>query len=121
MSKTIELRETIHALLKNKCSNVYYRRASIEKSYPHIVYEIRNIGDTKILEINYWDIGNDTVNLENIADETESLLDNTQLSNENHTLYFESMNDRKWLDDEDKTILRINESFEVRYYGRESK
>lgn len=117
-SKTIELRKDICDLLKSKCSNITYRRASYEASYPYVVYTIKDIGESKELEINIWDKNSDTTQIEDIADNIEKL-DKEILTNENHTFSLWKNNDRQWIDDEDKNILRINMTFELRYFEKE--
>lgn len=117
-SKTIELRKDIMILLKSICESVAYRRANDKQKYPYIIFSIKDIGDTKELEINIWDRSSDTTKIETIADNIEKL-DKEIVSNENHCLSLWKNNDRQWIDDEDKDILRINMTFELRYFEKE--
>lgn len=118
MTKTIQLRKDIHNLLKSIHNNIFYRRAQHEDIYPHVVYTIKDIFNAKVLSIDIWDKDSDTKIIEEIADNIENLKD-TIITNENHTIVLYYNEDRRWIDDEDKDIERINMSFEIRYYGKE--
>lgn len=121
VNKTIELRKDIQHLLKSVFEKTFYRRADVDTKYPYLVYTIRDVDDYKILEIDFWDEGNNTENIENIVDRIEETLDEFIKTNENHSISIFKNNDRRWVDDENKNILRINESFQILYYGRDSK
>lgn len=120
-NKTIELRKDIQHLLRSIFEKTFYRRADVDTKYPYLVYTIRDVDDYKILEIDFWDEGSNTENIENIADKVEETLDEFIKTNENHSISIFKNNDRRWVDDENKNILRINESFQILYYGRDSK
>lgn len=120
-NKTIELRKDIQHLLKSVFEKTFYRRADSGIEYPYLVYTIRDVDDYKILEVDFWDEGSNTENIENIADNVEEALDEFINTNENHSISIFKNDDRKWIDDENKNILRINESFQILYYGRNSK
>lgn len=117
-SKTIELRKDIQKLLKEIYDQVSYRRASNDTAYLYVVYSIKDIGESKELEINIWDKNSDTTKIEEIADKIEKL-DKEIVTNENHSFSLWNNNDRQWIDDEDKNILRINMTFELRYFEKE--
>lgn len=121
VSKTIELRKDIKNILSQAHDRVFYRRAKEKDAYPYIVYSIKDVYGAKVLDIDFWDkdINDSTRNIETLADKVEELLDKYTLTNEYHSITLYSNEDRKWIDDEDKTIQRINESFEIRYYGKE--
>lgn len=121
MTKTIELRKDIKNILSQAHDRVFYRRAKEEAKYPYIVYSIKDVYGSKTLEIDFWDrdINDSTRNIETIVDKVEELLDKETLTNENHSITLYYNEDKKWIDDEDKKIQRINESFEIRYYGKE--
>ena len=120
-NKTIELRKDIQYLLKSIFEKIFYRRADVDTQYPYLVYTIRDVDDYKILEVDFWDEGSNTEKIENIADKVEETLDEFTKTNENHSISIFKNNDRRWVDDENKNILRINESFQILYYGRDSK
>lgn len=117
-SKTIELRKDIKKILEEVDKKIFYRRAAANTPYPYISYLIKDVGELKVLEIDYWDNDVSTVNIETLADSVEEVLDGKTITNENYSGALYTNNDRKWIDDDDKTILRINESFEIRYYGK---
>lgn len=119
MSKTIELRKDVLKLLKTKHNSVFYRIAPATAIYPYIVVKIRDIYEAKELEVDYWDKDKTSERIETLADDIEKLLNEELINNENHTLIFYCNDDRKRVDDEDKKIQRINETFEIRYFGKE--
>lgn len=118
MSKTLELRKDIVRLLKSEHNEVHYRKAPSTATYPYIVFSISDMGESKELELNYWDRNSNTETIEILADNIETLLDETNITNEHHSITFYNNYDRKFIDDEDKSILRINETFEIRYFGK---
>lgn len=119
MSKTIELRKDVINLIKTAYERVYYRQATDKTPYPYVILSIKDIAQAKILNIDCWDNNSDTAEIECIMDKIEELLSRENINNENHSITFYKNDDRKWVDDEDKTILRINETFEIRYFGKE--
>ena len=119
MAKSIELRKDIYSLIKNGHERVFHRQASSTAQFPYIVYKITDIGDSKELEIDYWDRNNSSETIENLADNIEKLLDEEVVSSTEHSFVIYYNNDRKFVDDEDKNIKRINETFEIRYFGKE--
>lgn len=121
VSSTIALRKDIKSLLSNVHERVFYRKANDEVIYPYIIYVIKDIYGAKVLEINIWSIDpeDSTVTIENLADDIQKALDNSIVINDNHSIILYYNEDRKWIDDEDKRIQRINFSYEIRYYGKE--
>ena len=118
MSKTIELRKDIQNIFKSITENVYFRKANRNSLYPHIVYSIEDIYNAKVLTIDIWDKYIDTSRIEEIADNLEKIK-NIVVNSEFHSFILYYNNDRKWVDDEDKEIQRINLSFQINYYGKE--
>lgn len=119
MAKSIELRKDIYSLIKSGHERVFHRQASSIAQFPYIVYKITDIGDSKELEIDYWDRNNSSETIENLADNIEKLLDEEVVSSSEHSFVIYYNNDRKFVDDEDKNIQRVNETFEIRYFGKE--
>lgn len=117
-TKTIELRKDIVKLLKTINNNIYCRRADPKALYPHIIYSIEDIYQAKVLNVEIWDRADGTTRIETIADNIEKLKDEV-VNNENHSFILYYNEDRKWVDDDDKEIQRVNLSFEIRYYGKE--
>ena len=100
-SPTIALRRDVHNLLKMAHNRVLYVKASKNTQYPYIVYKISDMGDSKKLELDYWDRNSDSQKIEQ------------------HCLIFYHGQDRQPLTDDDPQILRINESYEIRYFGKD--
>ncbi|MCR1953002.1 hypothetical protein NSA50_18540 [Clostridium sp. DSM 100503] len=121
MSKTIELRKDIKKILSEAHDRVFYRKANDKVAYPYCTYLIKDIYGAKALEINIWNIDDkdSTATIEELADNIQKILDDTISINEHHSIILYYNEDRKWIDDEDKRIQRINFSYEIRYYGKE--
>ncbi len=118
-SPTIALRRDVQNLLKMVHSRVLYVKASKNTQYPYIVYKISDMGDSKKLELDYWDRNSDSAEIETMADDVKEILDQCVLTNEQHCLIFYHGQDRQPLTDDDPQILRINESYEIRYFGKD--
>lgn len=119
MAKSIELRKDIYSLIKSGHERVFHRQASSTAQFPYIVYRITDIGDSKELEIDYWDKNDSSETIENLADNIEKVLNEEVINSYEHSCAIYYNNDRKFVDDEDKNIQRINETFEIRYFGKE--
>jgi hypothetical protein len=121
VSSTIELRKDIKKILSGAYERIFYRKANDKVLYPYITYLIKDIYGAKFLEINVWNIDPEdgTVTIENLSDNIQNVLDDTISINEHHSIILYYNEDRKWIDDEDKRIQRINFSYEIRYYGKE--
>lgn len=119
VANNIELIENIKNILRNAHKLVFYMRASKTISYPYITFKIESWGDKKTLELDYWTNANDSMGIETIADNVDSILHKYTETNEKHSITMYRNSDRKYIDDEDPSIRRINESYEIRYYGKE--
>lgn len=121
VSNTLELRKDIKKILSEAHERVFYRRASDKALYPYLTYSISDIYGAKVLELDIWniDVKDSTITIETIADNIQKTLEGYKLTNENHSIILYYNEDRKWIDDEDKRIQRINLSYEIRYYGKE--
>lgn len=121
VNNTLELRKDIQSILLQAHGTVVYLDADKDTKYPYVVYSIKDVFGSKILNIDIWnrDVEKSTRVIENLADSIERILDRYILNNENHSFTIFYNEDRKWVNDEDKFIQRINESFEIRYYGKE--
>ena len=115
MSYTNEIRKDIKSYLKQKCENVYYLKASDSSSFPYIVFSVRSIGEGKVLELDIWDKYKDTTRIENLVEDIEEMLLDEGRGNENHCIAFDSNDDRQFIEDSDKELQRINESYELFY------
>lgn len=121
MSSTIELRKDIKKILSGAYERIFYRKANDKVLYPYITYLIKDIYGAKVLEINVWNIDPEdgTVTIEDLSDNIQNVLDDTISINEHHSIILYYNEDRKWIDDEDNRIQRINFTYEIRYYGKE--
>ena len=120
MSKTNALRKIIYKNI-NSIVKTYFRKADKENIYPHAVYDFENIDlgdisrDDLILIIDIWDKGNDTSNIEEIADQIEEMFNAANLPNEEVLPTFYRIG-RKSIDDVDKTLMRRQLKFQIQNY-----
>ena len=120
MNKTNALRTIIQSNIDQIVTS-YYRKASKDKIYPHAVYDFENIDlddisrDDLILVIDLWDHGEDTTQIEDLADAIETIFNAANMPNEEvlPTFYRTS---RKPIDDEDKMIMHRQLKFQVQNY-----
>lgn len=121
MSRTMELRKHIKAILDEYATS-YYVNASDKAIYPYLCYEMRviNSEDNKssyILEINAWSKEN-TVVIDEIMDAVEKKLNFYKHVDENLLISTYKGQNREFVEDNDKTIKRIREQFEMQVYER---
>lgn len=120
MSKTLALRENIQTNI-NSIVKSYYRKADKDKIYPHSVFDFENIDlgdinrDDLILIIDLWDYGNDTSNIEEIADQIEEMFNAANLPDEKVLPTFYRIS-RKPIDDPDKNLIRRQLKFQIQNY-----
>ena len=120
MIKSLAVRKDIVSYIKKATPNVFHRRALPGTKYPYVVFSIRDIeSHVKELEIDVWDNSSETLEIEELSEEIINTLNNEKLTNSNHTISFFYNDDAHYIDDEDKTILRINFTFQLIYYGKE--
>lgn len=121
MSKTNALRKIIQSNISAIVSS-YYRSADDDANYPYAVYDFENIDlgdisrDDLILVIDVWGKGNDTSEVEEIADQLEAKFNAANLPNEEVLPTFYRIS-RKPVDDEDKTLIRRKLKFQVQNYA----
>ncbi len=125
--KTNSLRKLVRSRLMTACQDVYYKRASNDAMYPHIVFSFRNISfndicrDDLILEIDIWhkrtDSGTEIAEIENLADLVEGLFSFQNLPQEDilPTFY---RNSRIMVEDEDKDIEHRLIQIQIQNYER---
>lgn len=123
--RTNDLRKMIKTQLDTYNYQVYYRIATDNAMYPHIVFELSNmsqLGDdfnryNYDLIIDIYDKNTSNVNSENLADNIIDLFKrfNHPTDVNYPTIYFESY---AMYDDEDKTINHKQLRFEVQTYER---
>ena len=120
MNKTNALRTIIQSNI-DQIVKSYYRKASKDKIYPHAVYDFENIDlgdisrDDLILVIDLWDHGEDTTQIEDLADAIETIFNAVNMPNEEVLPTFYRIS-RKPIDDEDKMIMHRQLKFQVQNY-----
>ncbi|MBC3796434.1 hypothetical protein [Acetobacterium tundrae] len=117
VSKTVLLIEEVKKILQNVYLDVFYIGTTKTTPYPYITFQISDIGVSKKLELDYWTDQPDSIELETLADNVGDYLNKYTLTNENHSITIYKNNDRQRLDE--TIIKRINESYMVRYFGKE--
>lgn len=122
MNKTNALRKVIQSKIKSVIDKCYYRMADDANIYPHAVYDFENIDlgdinrDDLILIIDLWGKGNDTSQIEDIADQIEGIFNAANLPNDDVLPTFYRIS-RKPIDDEDKTIIHRQLKFQIQNYS----
>ncbi|PKM71294.1 MAG: hypothetical protein CVU92_09170 [Firmicutes bacterium HGW-Firmicutes-17] len=116
-SKTVLLIEEIKKIIQNVHIGVFYLKATKTTAYPYITFKISDIGASKKLELDYWTDKLDSIELEKLADNVGDYLNKYTLTNEHHSITIYKNDDRQRLDE--TIIKRINESYLVRYFGKE--
>lgn len=97
-------------------ARAYWNNAPEARTMPYLVYDIRAIGMNRlVIECDLWGTKGNELNLWNMADALEENLDGYIVSNEYHAGEITSNNDKKWVDDDDERIIRINMSFGATY------
>lgn len=122
-TRTNDLKALVQTKLKTLTTNVYFEQARDNAVYPHIVFSFRevNLGDLSrqdyILEVDVWDKGTQTVNVDALADNVEDLLHEKNLPQTNVLPTFYKI-DRKAIVDPDKNIKHRLVRFQIQNYVR---
>lgn len=120
MNKTNALRKIIQSNIDSIVKS-YYRKAGKEKIFPHAVYDFENIDlgdinrDDLILVVDLWDHGEDTTQIEDLADAIETIFNAANMPDEEVLPTFYRIS-RKPIDDEDKMIMHRQLKFQVQNY-----
>ena len=122
-TKTNALKKLIQTKLKTLTTDVYFETAANNALYPHIVFSFRtiNLDDLSrqdyMLDVDVWDKGKNTVNVDQLADQVEALLHCQNLPQTTILPTFYLV-DRKAIIDEDKQIKHRLVRFQVQNYVR---
>lgn len=124
MSKVVELRETIVALLKTKHPKIFYEMAPEDAIYPLVAYDLPNAFGTDestevfVLHVDIWDApeDGDTMPLEILADELNAAL-NKQVIRKNGMAFSFHRDTRLPLTDPDKRLRGRRLIYQVRTFG----
>lgn len=120
-TRTNDLKKLIQTKLKTLTTNVYFEQAQDNAIYPHVVFTFRTIdlGDLSrqdyILDVDVWDKGTTTFNVDDLSDKIEDLL---QLQNLPQTKILPTFFkiDRKTITDSDKSIKHRLIRFQIQNY-----
>ena len=121
MNKTNALRKIIQKKI-NSIVKSYYRIADAKADFPHSVYDFESIDlgdiyrDDLILIIDLWGKGKDTTQIEEMADQIETMFNAVNLPGEEVLPTFYRIS-RKPIDDEDKTLIRRQLKFLIQNYS----
>lgn len=122
-TRTNDLKKLITQKLKTLTNNVFYEQATDNALFPHLVFSFRTIdlGDLSrqdyILEVDVWDKGTSTVQVDELSDQVEDLLHTENLPQENILPTFYTI-DRKSILDSDKSIKHRLIRFQIQNYVR---
>lgn len=105
------------SILRTVHSGSFYLKASTTASYPYITFSISEVGSSIKLELDYWSDSNDSTVLETLADNIHSKLHKYTETNSDLSITIYKNGNRQRLDKD--AIQRINETYEVRYYGKD--
>ncbi|MEG1929351.1 MAG: hypothetical protein RR090_12175 [Niameybacter sp.] len=118
MSKTVNLRTVLQAELEKVHKNTYHEDAPSTTTYPYMVYELESIQDNFQLEINVYDKGTSTQQVEVLADAIEAHFKRF-IWRDDEQIFTTYKNTRNNMQEEDKTIKRRRLLFDVYYHGKD--
>ena len=122
-TRTNELKKLIQTQLKTLTTNVFFKEATDDKLYPHVVFNFRTIdlGDLwrqdYVLEVDVWDKKPSTHDIDELSDEIEDLLQAKNLPQTTILPTFYKI-DRKDVYDSDKSIEHRLIRFQIQNYVR---
>lgn len=119
----INLRKLLHSYLKKIHPRVYYRKAPKDAKFPYLVWDITQMTpdgegfEPATIDVDGWDMNDDTTALETLMDNVNSALDKKTLSNDKLSVTFYL--DRKLpLGDDNPDIQRRKYVYEARLFRR---
>ena len=121
MGRSNTLKKIVKAKINKHCTNVYYENANTAAMYPHITfYFVSTTFDEAgkqivYIDIDVWDDGNESVNIDNIVDDITLEFDNS-IENYESVLANFFIEDRRVVDDSDKSIRHRVLSIQAQNY-----
>lgn len=123
MKKVIELRKAIIADLTTVHPRVYYQKPDKDALYPYLVYDLPNSTDDGslerfILDVDGWDINDDSTFIENLMDSVDRSLHRKTIVINNQLSVSFYRDNRLSLIDENPEIRRRKYIYQVRTFER---
>lgn len=121
MSRVIELRKAIKALLSAAHPQVYYERADQDAVFPYLVYNLINSIDDGtlenfVLDVDGWDANPDTTALETMMAAADSALHRVTVNDTGKICVTFYRENRLTLTDDDPRIRRRKYIYQARAY-----
>lgn len=123
ITRTNALKKLVQTKLKTVATNVFHEVADDNALYPHVVFGFRRIdlGDLSrqdyILDVDVWDKGNSTTQVDALADTIENLLQGQNLP-QDHVLPTFYLINRTDIPDDDVAIKHRRIQFQIQNYER---
>lgn len=117
------LKTTVQKILESGTDiPVCYQRAKKDMKYPYFVFEYRRLSDNSgieqyVLEVNGWDQSPTSSRIEKKMDELEEAI-HTLKVNDSDRVVIIYRGSKEPIDDEDKSIRRCREQFEMQVCER---
>lgn len=117
--KTYLLRIVLQKQLKEICNNVYFERNNEKKIvYPYIVWDLSGMAGNYQTEINIYDKGLSSKQVENLADSVEKHFKRFYHKDQNQVFWTIS-NTRNKVDEDNKEIRRRRILIDIYHYGKD--
>lgn len=117
--KTEDLKTFIVRELKKACPNVAYQKATDKTPFPYIIFDFEDkkqeLGHMVFIELNIYDKSRSTKDIETIADNIESILDDTFFNEQSFSISID-LNTRNNVEETDKSIQRRRMLFDSEVY-----
>lgn len=124
ISKTNALKKLVQTKLKTVMTNVFFEISPDDAMFPHAVFSFQNINlgdlsrDDVLLNVDIYDKGSSTANIDEYADRVEALFNASNLPQATILPTFYKDSRMTVVDTTDKTIRRRNLRFSIQNYER---